>query len=414
VDDPPTISDKRLDTPGIAITSASTQVSFRNNYNLQSGFDGGVLEVSSPNINGGTFTDIIAAGGSFVTGGYNATISSSTGSPIAGQMAWSGSSCGYFCTVANLGPNVNGQTIKLRFRMASDSSVAAPGWRVDTIQVLLSGSVCGPCVTPTLSPAKLLNISTRALVGTGNNVLIGGFIITGNAPKNVVIRGIGPSLIPFGIPNALADPTLELRDGNGVLLRSNNDWQDDPVQAAEITAVGLAPTNNLESGIVATLQPCASYTAILAGRNGGTGVGLVEIYDINPAADSQLAEISTRGFVQTNNNVMIGGFILGGNSYSTRVAVRGLGPSLIPLGIPNALADPTLELHGQIPFLTLANDDWLVPPTWSIDLTNLQLMLPDQLESGIVTLLSPGAFTAILAGKSGGTGIGLVEIYNVH
>jgi hypothetical protein len=416
VDDPPTISDKRLDTPGIAITSASTQVSFRNNYNLESGFDGGVLEVSSPSINGGTFTDITdpAVGGSFVTGGYNATIDPNTGSPIAGRMAWSGSSCGYLCTVANLGPNVNGQTIKLRFRMASDALVDAPGWRVDTIQVLLSGSVCGPCLTPTLSPAKLLNISTRALVGTGADVLIGGFIITGNAPKNVVIRGIGPSLTGFGIPNALADPTLELRNCRGVLIYSNNDWQDDPGQAAELIADGLAPTNNLESGIAVTLAPCDCYTAILAGRNGGTGVGLVEIYDINPAADSQLANISTRGSVQTASNVMIGGFILGGNSYSTRVAVRGLGPSLIPLGIPNALADPTLELHGPFPFFTLANDDWQVAPEWSSDLNSLLLGLPHPLESGIVTLLSPGAFTAILAGKSGGTGIGLVEIYNVH
>ncbi len=126
------------------------------------------------------------------------------------------------------------------------------------------------------------------------------------------MRGIGPSLIPFGISDALADPTLELRAANGALLAQNDDWQDDPAQAAQLTALGLALQDPKESGIIATLQPGASYTAILAGNNGGTGVGLVEIYDTNQAADSQLANISTRGFVQTGNNVMIGGFILGG------------------------------------------------------------------------------------------------------
>ena len=146
VDDPAVVTDKLLATPNIAINSASGQVSFRNNYDLESTFDGGVLEVSSPNINAGAFTDITdpAVGGSFVTGGYNATISGAFSSPIAGRMAWSGNSGGYITTVANLGPNVNGQTIKLRFRMGSDNSVAATGWRVDTISI-----ADGPCATPT-------------------------------------------------------------------------------------------------------------------------------------------------------------------------------------------------------------------------------------------------------------------------
>ena len=154
IDDPATVSDKRLDTPNIAITSAAAQVSFRNNYQLESTFDGGVLEVSSPNINAGAFTDITnaAVGGSFVTGGYNATISTAFMSPIAGRMAWSGTSAGgYINSVANLGPNVNGQTIKLRFRMASDNSVAATGWRIDTITV--TGAPCGtPTATATGTP----------------------------------------------------------------------------------------------------------------------------------------------------------------------------------------------------------------------------------------------------------------------
>ena len=166
IDDPATVSDKRLDTPNIAINSAAAQVSFRNNYALEpigggaNFFDGGVLEVSSPNIAGGAFTDITnaAVGGSFVTGGYNGTISTAFANPIAGRMAWSQSSGGYINTVANLGPNVNGHTIKLRFRMCSDSSVSGTGWRVDTIVV--TGGTCGP--TPTPNPTRHHNTDSNA------------------------------------------------------------------------------------------------------------------------------------------------------------------------------------------------------------------------------------------------------------
>jgi hypothetical protein len=142
VKDPPEISDKRLDTRNITINSASAQLSFRNNFNLQDGFDGGVLEVSSPNIAGGAFTDITnaAVGGSFAAGGYTRTISAGFASPIAGRMAWSGNSGGYINTVANLGPNVNGQTIKLRFRLGTDQALAGGGWRIDTISI--TGGSC--------------------------------------------------------------------------------------------------------------------------------------------------------------------------------------------------------------------------------------------------------------------------------
>jgi hypothetical protein len=249
-------------------------------------------------------------------------------------------------------------------------------------------------------------------VETGNNVLIGGFIITGNAPKIVAVRGIGPSLTRFGISDVLADPTLELHAANGTLLAQNDDWQDDPDQAAQLTALNLALQDPKESGIVTTLPPDASYTAILAGKKGGTGVGLVEIYDTNQTADSQLANISTRGFVQAGNTVMIGGFILGGNSHNTRVVVRGIGPSLA--GLSPLLADPTLELHDGNGTLLISNDDWQDDPTSAGELGALGLGLHDPKESGISTSLPPGAFTAVLAGTNGGTGIGLVEIYNVH
>jgi len=270
-----------------------------------------------------------------------------------------------------------------------------------------------PSGTPSPSPAQALNISTRLRVETGNNVLIGGFIIAGNVPKNVAVRGIGPSLISLGLNDALADPTLELRAGNGALIVDNDNWQDNLAQAAQLTALGLAPPHPNESGIVATLNPGASYTAILAGKNAGIGVGLVEIYDTNQGVDSQLVNISTRGFVQTGNNVMIGGFILGGNANSG-IAVRGIGPSLGQFGLSPLLANPTLELRDSNGALLIANNNWQDDPVSAAQLTAHGLAPQNSLESGIFASLPPGAFTAILAGENGGVGIGLVEIYNVH
>lgn len=250
-------------------------------------------------------------------------------------------------------------------------------------------------------------------VETGNNVLIGGFIVAGTAPKNVAVRGVGPSLAQFGIPDVLADPTLELHDGSGALIRQNDNWQDDPSQASQLTALGLALQHPNESGIVLSLSPSSAYTAILAGKNAGTGVGLVEIYDANPAANSQLANISTRGFVLTGSNVMIGGFILGGSS-SAQVAIRGIGPSLSQLSLSPVLSDPTLELHDSNGALLVSNDNWQDDPISAFQLFSRGLALQNPNEAGIYASLPPGAFTAILAGKNGGTGIGLVEIYNLH
>lgn len=249
-------------------------------------------------------------------------------------------------------------------------------------------------------------------VETGNNVLIAGFIIGGDAPKSVVARGIGPSLAGFGISGALADPTLELRDSDGALTALNDNWQDNPAQAAQLTALGLALQNPEESGVIATLQPGA-YTAILAGKNQTAGIGLVEIYDTDAVAASQLANISTRGFVLTGNDVMIGGFILGGSG-TTGVVARGIGPSLAQFGLNPVLGNPTLELRDSNGALLVANDNWQDDPVSAAQLTALGLAPNDAAESGIFTTLPPGAFTAILAGRNGGTGIGLVEIYNVH
>ena len=267
-----------------------------------------------------------------------------------------------------------------------------------------------PTATPTASPAQALNISTRLRVDTGDNAMIAGYIITGNNSKTVVLRGIGPSLAAFGIGNVLLDPALELHGPNGSLIVKNNNWKDD--QRSLIEGTIFQPSDDRESVIIATLQP-SNYTAILTGQGNTTGVGLVEVYDNNPGADSSLANISTRGFVQAGNEVMIGGFILGGGTSNAKIALRGIGPSLSQFGLNNVLQDPTLELHDANGATLVSNDNWTDDPVSAAQLTANGLALQNTKESGIFTSLPPGQFTAILAGKNGGVGIGLVEVYNV-
>jgi hypothetical protein len=272
--------------------------------------------------------------------------------------------------------------------------------------------VHGSCSSGAQTPASALNISTRLRVGQGENVLIGGFILT-NASSSLVLRGIGPSLTQFGIPDALPDPFLELRGSNGATLNQNDDWQDDPTQAALISAAGLALQDPLESGIAAKLQP-GNYTVLLAGINQGEGVGLVELYNTNSASGAQLGNISTRGLVQTGTNVMIGGFILGGSSGNARIAVRGIGPSLGQIGVGNPLADPTLELRDNNGTTLAANDDWHDDAESAAQLIANGLALQNDLEAGIFITLPPGTFTAVLAGLNGAGGVGLVEVYNLQ
>ena len=194
------------------------------------------------------------------------------------------------------------------------------------------------------SPVQSLNVSTRLDVGTGDKVSIGGIIITPGNAKRVLLRAIGPSLANFGITDPLSDPVLELHAADGSLITSNDNWKDSP-QMADIEATGLAPTNDLESAILMALSP-GLYTAVVNGKDGGTGVGLVEAYDLDQGAASQLGNLSTRGFVDTGDNVMIGGFILGPDeAQNANVLVRAIGPSLTAFGVTDALADPVLELH---------------------------------------------------------------------
>ena len=238
--------------------------------------------------------------------------------------------------------------------------------------------------------------------------MIGGFIVTGNAPKRVIARAIGPSLTNFGIPGALADPSLELHGPGAFVTITNDNWRD--TQETEIEATGIAPSNDLESAIVAMLPPGA-YSAVVRGNNGGTGVGLVEAYDLEPVTDAQLANISTRGFVDLGDNVMIGGFILGNGGASAKVLIRAIGPSLAAFGVPNALADPTVELHNNNGDIIAANDNWKDTQQAEIEATGIPPT--DDRESAIVQTLAPGAYTAVVRGKNDTTGVALVEAYRL-
>jgi hypothetical protein len=265
----------------------------------------------------------------------------------------------------------------------------------------------------------LLNISTRMRVQTGDNTLIAGFIITGTEAKRVIIRGIGPSL--GGIGGTLSDPVLELHQGN-VTLATNDDWKvrsDGTSQQVEVEATTIPPPNDRESAIVTTLSP-GSYTAVLAGKNGGTGVGVVEVYDLAQEANSELANISTRGLVETNDNVMIGGLIVGGANADGKatVLIRALGPSLASSGLQGVLADPILELHDSNGGTITTNDNWKVndqtQQSQESAVRATTIPPPNDLESAVVTTLSPGSYTAVVRGKNGGTGVALVEVYNLH
>jgi hypothetical protein len=250
--------------------------------------------------------------------------------------------------------------------------------------------------------ARFSNISTRLKVGTGDNALIGGFIITGTEPSKVIVRAIGPSLT---LPDKLADPMLELRNSSGALIATNDDWRS--TQEAEITGT-IPPLNDKESAIVQLLDPGA-YTAVIRDVNNATGVGLVEVYDLSQAAGSRLGNISTRGFVDTGDNVMIGGTIVTG--LPAKVVVRAIGPSLAGSGVANALQNPMVELINANGFRIEANDDWRSGQAPSI--IGFGLAPSDDRESAVYQILVPGAYTAIVRGKDNSTGIAVVEAYQL-
>ena len=265
--------------------------------------------------------------------------------------------------------------------------------------------------SPTPNPsARSLNISTRLNVLTDDNALIGGFIITGSDNKRVLLRAIGPS-VP--VDGRLVDPILELYFPDGTVL-TNDNWKIDDrtgqSQEASVRDTTIPPPNDLESALVQSLSPGA-YTAIVRGRDGGTGIGLVEAYDLDQAAPAQLANISSRGFVETGNNVMIGGFIVGPHgASSTKIAVRAIGASL---PVSNALQDPTVQLHDANGERIAFNDNW-EDDIGAAEIQATNLAPNDARESALLRTLVPGAYTATVAGRGDTTGVSLVEVYNLQ
>ncbi|HEX7517842.1 MAG TPA: matrixin family metalloprotease [Chthoniobacterales bacterium] len=266
-----------------------------------------------------------------------------------------------------------------------------------------------PTPTPGGTPSHLANISTRIKIGLGDDVLIGGFIISGTQSKKVILRAIGPSLTASGVANVLADPVLELHDSGGV-IGFNDDWQSGS-QAGEITASGFAPNNPRESAIIATLSP-GNYTAVVSGYGNGQGVGLVEAYELDANA-TRLVNISTRGRVGLSDDVMIGGLIVQGGNVK-RVIVRALGPSLAtgPNPIAGALADPILELRDGSGVLMALNDNWINSPQYA-EIVATTVPPPNTMESAIIAICGPGNYTAIVRGVNNTSGVGLVEVYDL-
>jgi N-acetylneuraminic acid mutarotase len=293
------------------------------------------------------------------------------------------------------------------------------GWETYPNGLDTGGRYCAP------GPESLLgNISTRAFVQTGDNVMIGGFIVQGTTPKRVIIRAIGPELSRFGVPNVLVDPTLELHDSTGALIASNDNWQHTTIggiitrdQVRDIQNSGHAPADPSESAIIADM-PGGNYTAIVRGVSDTTGVALVEVYDLSADTGSLLSNISTRSFIQTEADVMIGGFIIEGTGPKT-VILRGIGPELAQFGVPNPLVDPRLELHNATGALIASNDNWLQTIIGGIitvnqvqEIRNSGHAPTDPRESAIIATLPPGNYTAIVRGVNNTTGVGLVEVYD--
>ena len=260
-----------------------------------------------------------------------------------------------------------------------------------------------PTGTPPSGPTKLANISTRAVVGTGTDVLIGGFIVTGTQSKKVIVRAIGPSL---SLSGKLLDPMLELHDASGSTIAFNDNWQQSTNSAA-IAGSGVAPVDPSESAILMSLPPGA-YTAVLSGAQKSEGVAVVEAYDLDGAIDSKLANISTRALVQSGDNVLIGGLIVVGQS-AANVIVRAIGPSLT---VPGAMADPTLALFDASGTLIGSNDDWRSTQQSAILATGVPPS--NDAESAIVTTLAPGSYTAVVRGANGTSGVAVVEVYHLN
>jgi hypothetical protein len=257
--------------------------------------------------------------------------------------------------------------------------------------------------------AQLLNISSRARVATGDNVLIAGVIVGGPEEKKVVVRALGPSLLASGLTDVLSNPVLALYDSSGAVVAANDDWKD--YQENEIRAAGLPLTHDLESAIIATIRPSETYTAVVQGNGGGSGIAVVEAYAVDPSSYSQLLNISTRALVSSNDGVLIGGLIAGAGAGSNSVLVRALGPSLKKGGVVGPLLDPLLELRDENGGLLGTNDDW--KQTQMAEIIDTGLAPTEDAEAAFLTILPPGKATVVVRGKNESVGVGLVEIYDI-
>ena len=280
----------------------------------------------------------------------------------------------------------------------------------------------GPCITaynsipvhlentkfPAVGP-QAFNVSTRGLVSGGDNVLIGGFIVTGTDPKSVVLRALGPSLSGMGLSAVLTDPVLSVYNSSGTLIAINDNWQDDPIHSV-VEANGLAPANPSEAAVARSLPPGA-YTVVVSGKDATAGIGLVELYDISPLSNSTLGNMSTRGSVGTLDNVLISGFIIGDVDSAT-VVVRAIGPSLASYGVSGVLSDPTLTIYDSNGSVIASNDNWQDDPN-AILVQKNGLTPPNAMESALVLHLPAGAYTAIVRGADGATGNALIEVYHL-
>jgi uncharacterized protein YkwD len=266
-----------------------------------------------------------------------------------------------------------------------------------------------------VAPGLAANVSTRLPVGQGDNALIEGFIVQGPAGsvKKILVRAIGPSLVPFGVADAVADPTLDIFDANNAKIASNDNWKTTQPggiitgdQFAEINGSGLAPSNDLESAVVANLTP-GSYTAVVRGANNSVGTGVVDAFDLSAGSTARLANVATRGLIQPGDKLMIGGFII--QNGSVRAVVRAIGPSLEAFGITNALPDTTLQLRDQNGAIVRENDDWMTDQKAELEATGLQPT--NNLEAALVQTIPPGQYTAQVRGKPEATGTGVVQVY---
>jgi hypothetical protein len=247
-------------------------------------------------------------------------------------------------------------------------------------------------------------------VGTGNNVMIAGFIVSGSQSKTIIVRALGPTLGSYGVANALNDPMLELHDSSGATIATNDDWQTGS-QASQISSSGYAPTNSNEPALIATL-PAGAYTAIVRGFNNSTGVALVEVYELDTLS-TRLSNISTRGQVGTDQNVLIGGLIINGST-SKKLIVRAVGPSLAspPVSLSGTLSNPTLELHDSSGNVIASNDDW-GSGTQAAAISASGYQPSNARESAIIATLPHGNYTAIVRGVNNTTGIALVDAYDL-